>query len=107
VFRTSKYWTGFGGNIVRAKTVMHGRLSDMYHSNTGIFSNLPSPFSATRYHSLVIDQATLPDCLDVTCWTKEADGSIEEIMGVKHKILPLKACNFTRIDPEPTWSSNL
>jgi anthranilate synthase component 2 len=96
VFRTSKYWTSFGGNIVRAKTVMHGRLSDMYHSNTGIFSNLPSPFSATRYHSLVIDQATLPECLDVTCWTNEADGSIEEIMGVKHKILPLKACNFTQ-----------
>ena len=84
----------FGGNIVRAKTVMHGRLSDMYHSNTGIFSNLPSPFSATRYHSLVIDQATLPDCLDVTCWTKEADGSMEEIMGVKHKILPVEGVQF-------------
>ena len=84
----------FGGNIVRAKTVMHGRLSDMYHSNTGIFSNLPSPFSATRYHSLVIDQATLPDCLDVTCWTKEADGSMEEIMGVKHKIRPVEGVQF-------------
>ena len=79
---------------MRAKTVMHGRLSDMYHSNTGIFSNLPSPFSATRYHSLVIDQATLPDCLDVTCWTKEADGSMEEIMGVKHKTLPVEGVQF-------------
>ncbi|AQZ82539.1 anthranilate synthase component II [Acinetobacter calcoaceticus] len=84
----------FGGNIVRAKTVMHGRLSDMYHNNKGIFSNLPSPFSATRYHSLVIDQQTLPDCLEVTCWTNEADGSMEEIMGVKHKTLPVEGVQF-------------
>ncbi len=84
----------FGGKIVRAKTVMHGRLSDMYHSSKGIFSNLPSPFSATRYHSLVIDQQTLPDCLEVTCWTNEADGSIEEIMGVKHKTLPVEGVQF-------------
>ncbi len=84
----------FGGKIVRAKTVMHGRLSDMYHSNKGIFSNLPSSFSATRYHSLVIDQETLPDCLEVTCWTNEADGSMEEIMGVKHKTLPVEGVQF-------------
>ncbi|MBJ9739338.1 aminodeoxychorismate/anthranilate synthase component II [Acinetobacter oleivorans] len=84
----------FGGKIVRAKTVMHGRLSDMYHNNKGIFSNLPSPFSATRYHSLVIDQQTLPDCLEVTCWTNEADGSMEEIMGVKHKTLPVEGVQF-------------
>lgn len=84
----------FGGKIVRAKTVMHGRLSDMYHSNKGIFSNLPRPFSATRYHSLVIDQETLPDCLEVTCWTNEADGSMEEIMGVKHKTLPVEGVQF-------------
>ena len=60
----------FGREIVRAKTVMHGRLSDMYHSDQGIFSNLPSPFSATRYHSLVIDQASVPECLEVTCWNQ-------------------------------------
>jgi len=84
----------FGGKIVRAKTVMHGRLSDMYHSNKGIFSNLPIPFSANRYHSLVIDQETLPDCLEVTCWTNEADGSMEEIMGVKHKTLPVEGVQF-------------
>ncbi len=84
----------FGGKIVRAKTVMHGRLSDMYHSNKGIFINLPSPFSATRYHSLVIVQETLPDCLEVTCWTNEADGSMEEIMGVKHKTLPVEGVQF-------------
>ncbi len=84
----------FGGNIVRAKTVMHGRLSDMYHSNQGIFSTLPNPFSATRYHSLVIDQATLPECLEVTCWTQEADGSMEEIMGIRHKTLPVEGVQF-------------
>lgn len=94
VFRPSKYWASFWRKIVRAKTVMHGRLSDMYHSNKGIFSNLPSPFSATRYHSLVIDQETLPDCLEVTCWTNEADGSMEEIMGVKHKTLPVEGVQF-------------
>ena len=84
----------FGGKIIRAKTIMHGRLSDMYHNDTGIFSHLPSPFSATRYHSLVIDQASLPDCLEVNCWTKEADGSMEEIMGVKHKTLPVEGVQF-------------
>ncbi|MDO4222732.1 MAG: aminodeoxychorismate/anthranilate synthase component II [Acinetobacter sp.] len=84
----------FGGNIVRAKTVMHGRLSDMYHKDVGIFSHLPSPFAATRYHSLVIEQNSLPDCLEVTCWTQEADGSMEEIMGVRHRELPIEGVQF-------------
>ena len=84
----------FGGQVIRAKTVMHGRLSDMYDSDKGIFSNLPSPFSATRYHSLVIEQETLPECLEVTCWTNQNDGSIEEIMGVKHKTLPVEGVQF-------------
>ena len=84
----------FGGEIIRAKKVMHGRLSAMHPSNNGIFSNLPSPFSATRYHSLVIDQESLPECLEVTCWTNEADGSIEEIMGVKHKTLAVEGVQF-------------
>lgn len=84
----------FGGNIIRAKTVMHGRLSDMHHSHKGIFSNLPSPFAATRYHSLVIEQETLPDCLEVTCWTNQPDGTIEEIMGVKHKTLHVEGVQF-------------
>lgn len=84
----------FGGKIIRAKTVMHGRLSDMYHNDTGIFSNLPSPFSATRYHSLVIDQTRVPECLEVNCWTQEQDGSMEEIMGVKHKTLPIEGVQF-------------
>ena len=84
----------FGGNIIRAKTVMHGRLSDMHHSSKGIFSNLPSPFAAMRYHSLVIEQDSLPECLEVTCWTNQADGSIEEIMGVKHKTLAVEGVQF-------------
>ncbi|MCF9046223.1 aminodeoxychorismate/anthranilate synthase component II [Acinetobacter nectaris] len=84
----------FGGNTVRAKTVMHGRLSEMYHKDVGIFSHLPLPFTATRYHSLVIDQDTLPECLEVTCWTNQPDGSIEEIMGVKHKTLPIEGVQF-------------
>ena len=66
----------------------------MHHSNKGIFSNLPSPFAATRYQSLVIDQESLPECLEVTCWTNEADGSIEEIMGVKHKTLAVEGVQF-------------
>ena len=84
----------FGGRIVRAKTVMHGRLSDMYHKDVGIFSHLPSPFSATRYHSLVIEQETLPECLEVTCWTQEANGEIEEIMGVRHRELAVEGVQF-------------
>ncbi|MCF8998928.1 aminodeoxychorismate/anthranilate synthase component II [Acinetobacter nectaris] len=84
----------FGGNTVRAKTVMHGRLSEMHHKDVGIFSHLPSPFTATRYHSLVIDQDTLPECLEVTCWTNQPDGSIEEIMGVKHKTFPIEGVQF-------------
>ncbi len=84
----------FGGKIIRAKTVMHGRLSDMHHSDKGIFSHLPSSFAATRYHSLVIEQETLPDCLEVTCWTNQPDGTIEEIMGVKHKTLPVEGVQF-------------
>lgn len=84
----------FGGEIIRAKRVMHGRLSDMYHSDVGIFRDLPSPFAATRYHSLVIAQNSLPDCLEVTCWTQEDDGSREEIMGVKHKTLAVEGVQF-------------
>lgn len=84
----------FGGTIVRAKTVMHGRLSNMYHKDVGIFSQLSQPFSATRYHSLVIDQKSLPACLEMTCWTQEEDGSIEEIMGIKHRELAIEGVQF-------------
>jgi anthranilate synthase component 2 len=84
----------FGGNIVRAKQVMHGKTSPVYHHNVGCFADIPSPVTVTRYHSLVIEQATLPDCLEVTAWTNNPDGSIEEIMGVRHKTLPIEGVQF-------------
>ena len=84
----------FGGNIVRAKEVMHGKTSPVYHNNVGMFADLPNPVQTTRYHSLVIEQATLPDCLEVTAWTQNADGSMDEIMGVRHKTLPIEGVQF-------------
>lgn len=84
----------FGGDVVRAGEVMHGRLSPIYHQNQGVFDGLPSPFNATRYHSLVINKNTLPDCLQITAWTQNPDGTIEEIMGVKHKDLDIEGVQF-------------
>lgn len=84
----------FGGKIVRANKVMHGKLSDMYHAGQGVFAHLDSPFSATRYHSLVIEKESLPDCLEVTAWTQTATGEIDEIMGVRHKTLPIEGVQF-------------
>lgn len=84
----------FGGQVVRAGEVMHGRLSPVYHHGVGVFSDLPKPFNATRYHSLVIDKNTLPDCLEITAWTQHDDGSIQEIMGVRHKTLPIEGVQF-------------
>ena len=83
----------FGGKIVHASAVMHGKTSPIYHANTGVFSDLANTFLATRYHSLVIDQATLPDCLEVTAWT-ELDGKRDEIMGVRHKTLDIQGVQF-------------
>ncbi len=84
----------FGGNIVRARAVMHGKTSLMYHSNVGVFAGLTNPFTATRYHSLVIDKDTLPDCLEVTAWTQTDDGELDEIMGVRHKTLAIEGVQF-------------
>ena len=84
----------FGGDIIRAGQVMHGKTSEMYHEDKGVFKGLANPFTATRYHSLVIDKNTLPDCLEVTAWTQNEDGSIEEIMGVQHKTLPIQGVQF-------------
>lgn len=84
----------FGGQVVRAGQVMHGRLSDIYHHNQGMFAGLPNPFVATRYHSLVIDKNSVPDCLEVTAWTQNPDGTIEEIMGVKHKTLAVEGVQY-------------
>jgi anthranilate synthase component 2 len=84
----------FGGKIVRAGHVMHGKTSEVYHEDKGVFANLNNPFTATRYHSLVIEKETLPDCLEVTAWTQNEDGSIEEIMGVQHKTLAIQGVQF-------------
>ncbi|MGK0269686.1 MAG: anthranilate synthase component 2 [Cocleimonas sp.] len=84
----------FGGDVIRAKKIMHGKTSPVKHINEGIFAGLPSPFTATRYHSLVIDQATLPDCLEVTAWTETEDGEIDEIMGVRHKDMAIEGVQF-------------
>ena len=84
----------FGGKIVRAKQVMHGKTSMMHHNNTGVFKDLSNPFEATRYHSLVIEQATLPDCLEITAWTENEDGSLDEIMGIRHKELAIEGVQF-------------
>lgn len=84
----------FGGQVVRAGQVMHGRLSPIYHKDSSVFAGLPNGFNATRYHSLVIDKDTLPDCLNITAWTQHTDGSIEEIMGVQHTTLPIHGVQF-------------
>lgn len=93
----------FGGKVVRAGQVMHGRLSNIYHKQIGVFSNLPSPMSVTRYHSLVIDKNSVPDCLEITAWTQHTDGSIEEIMGIRHKTLAVEGVQF---HPESILSEN-
>ncbi|MFI0400674.1 MAG: anthranilate synthase component II [Thiolinea sp.] len=84
----------FGGKVVRAKEIMHGKTSMIHHKGIGVFTALPSPFEATRYHSLVIEQASLPDCLEITAWTETADGELDEIMGVRHKTLPVEGVQF-------------
>jgi anthranilate synthase component 2 len=84
----------FGGNIIHAKSIMHGKTSQVHHQNTGVFKGLSNPFTATRYHSLVIEQASLPDCLEVTAWTQDANGGIDEIMGVRHKTLDIEGVQF-------------
>lgn len=84
----------FGGKVVRARQAMHGKISPIYHSNVGIFRNLPSPYNATRYHSLVIEKESLPECLEITAWTQLDDGSVDEIMGVRHKQFQLEGVQF-------------
>ena len=84
----------FGGNIVRASEIMHGKTSMIHHNNQGVFQGLNNPFSATRYHSLVIEKSSLPDCLEITAWTETADGELDEIMGVKHKTLAIEGVQY-------------
>ena len=84
----------FGGNIKKARKVMHGKLSQIHHRSDGIFRNLQTPFKATRYHSLVIDKKQLPDCLEITAWTEDEAGETEEIMGVRHKEFEVEGVQF-------------
>jgi anthranilate synthase component II len=83
----------FGGNVVRAREVMHGKTSLIHHRGRGVFAGLPSPFEATRYHSLIVQRETLPDCLEVTAWT-ERDGDFDEIMGFRHRVHPIEGVQF-------------
>ena len=84
----------FGGKIIRANDIMHGKTSMVYHNNQHVFNGCNLPFEATRYHSLVIEQESLPDCLEVTAWTQKEDGSLDEIMGVRHKELMVEGVQF-------------
>ena len=84
----------FGGKIVHAHEIMHGKTSPIYHEQKSVFCDLPNAFEATRYHSLVIEQSTLPTDLEIKAWTQSDDGSVDEIMGVRHKTLPIEGVQF-------------
>ncbi|GMQ83371.1 MAG: aminodeoxychorismate/anthranilate synthase component II [Gammaproteobacteria bacterium] len=84
----------FGGTIVHAGEIMHGKTSMIHHQDAGVFKGLANPFEATRYHSLVIEKSSLPDCLEVMAWTVSADGKLDEIMGVRHKALAVEGVQF-------------
>ena len=84
----------FGGNIVHAKKIMHGKTSMIHHEGLRLFSGFENPFQATRYHSLIIDRGTLPDCLGVTAWTETEDAAVDEIMAVRHKQYPIAGVQF-------------
>ena len=84
----------FGGHIVHARSIMHGKTSMIHHENKGVFRGLPDPFEATRYHSLVVEKETLPDCLEITAWTEDSAVGVDEIMGLRHKTLPVEGVQF-------------
>lgn len=84
----------FGGDVVRARQVMHGKTSPVHHRDLGVFAELNNPLTVTRYHSLVVKRETLPDCLEVTAWTAHDDGSVDEIMGLRHKTLNIEGVQF-------------
>jgi anthranilate synthase component 2 len=83
-----------GGKVIHARQVMHGKTSPIYHNNTDVFAGLDNPFTATRYHSLVVERSSLPDCLEITAWTRDDQGGIDEIMGLRHKTLPIFGVQF-------------
>ena len=84
----------FGGDVVRARNVMHGKLSLICHESSGVFRGVSNGFTATRYHSLVVDQASLPDCFEVTAWTQLEDGEVDEVMGIQHKQFEIHGVQF-------------
>ncbi len=84
----------FGGHVVHAGRVMHGKTSPVHHHDLGVFQGLPNPMTATRYHSLVVDKDRLPDCMEITAWTQNDDGSMEEIMGLRHRELEVEGVQF-------------
>ena len=84
----------YGGRVVRAGRIMHGKTSPIHHEGKGVFAGLPAPFEATRYHSLVVDKTSVPDCLEVTAWTENDDGSVEELMGLRHREHPVEGVQF-------------
>lgn len=84
----------FGGKIIRAKKIMHGKTSLIHHTSKGVFSGLKNPYTATRYHSLVIEKDSIPDCLEITAWTETDGGELDEIMGIRHKTLNIEGVQF-------------
>jgi anthranilate synthase component 2 len=84
----------FGGKVIRARAVMHGKTSPIYHSNSGVFAGLNNPFTATRYHSLIVEKESLPECLEITAWTQTDAGEVDEIMGLRHKTLAVQGVQF-------------
>ena len=91
----------FGGEVRRARTVMHGKTSPIHHEGKGVFRGLPQPMTATRYHSLIVGWDSLPDCLEVTAWTETSEGEKDEIMGLRHRTLPVEGVQF---HPESIFS---
>ncbi len=84
----------FGGKVVRARKVMHGKTSMIHHGGLGVFQGLPNPFVATRYHSLIVEKSSLPDCLEITAWTETESGEMDEIMGLRHRTLSVEGVQF-------------
>ncbi len=84
----------YGGRVVHAREIMHGKTSLIHHTGQGVFAGLPNPFEATRYHSLVVAREGLPDCLEITAWTEQSDGSMDEIMGLRHRELAIEGVQF-------------
>jgi anthranilate synthase component II len=84
----------YGGKVVRAAQIMHGKTSPIHHTGKGVFAGLPNPFTATRYHSLVVEKSSLPPSLEVTAWTQDADGGVDEIMGLRHRTLAVEGVQF-------------